>query len=171
MNSHEGIENYLKTIIKVGTVKKFLPAEGRAIVEFPEEKLESWPMLILHPNAAATRDYNVLKEGENVLCLFLPTGRESGFILGSLYRDTFKPAENDAHTRSVVFPDGTRVAYDWEGHELTADVKGTAEVTATGDITLASGGSITIAASGSLNLQSGAGGSWTGGGGINIGGD
>ena len=156
MNSHEGIENYLKTIIKVGVVEEFFPESSTAAVRFPDEKdFKSGPLRILHPNAGNTRDFNVLAKGENVLCLFLPTGRERGFILGALYRDPFPPAESDAHTRSVVFPDGTRVAYDWESKKMDVDCRGDITMKATGNISLKAGGGLSIHADGGTSCTGG----------------
>ena len=52
MNPHEEIEDYLKTIVKVGVVEEFIPASCTAIVRFPDEdNLKSEPLHVLHANA------------------------------------------------------------------------------------------------------------------------
>ena len=175
-----GREAAAPDFIRIGEVTSIDPAKHTARVTFDDDDgVTSAELPVIIPNTIANSDYAMPDIGQDALCVFLSTGKEQGFILGSFYAGEVAPPASSADVRKVKFSDGTVIEYDRAAHKLTADVKGDVEVTATGkvdvtasgNITLSSGGNITIAASGALNLQSGGGGSWTGGGSINIGGN
>ncbi len=166
--------------IRIGEVTSINAAAHTARVTFDDDDgVTSAELPVIVPNSIANSDYAMPDIGQDALCVFLSTGKEQGFLLGSFYAGEVTPPADSADVRRVKFSDGTVIEYDRSAHKLTADVKGDGEVTSTGkidvtaagDITLSSGGSVTITASGALNMQSGGGGSWTGGGSINIGGD
>ncbi len=167
-------------LIRIGEVTSVDTARHTVRVTFDDDDgVTSADLPVIVPNTLKNADYRLPDIGEDALCIFLSTGKEQGFVLGSFYSGEVKPPADSQDVRRVRFDDGTVLEYDRSAHKLTADVKGDVAVTATGkveitangDITLSSGGSVTIAASGALNLQSGSGGSWTGGGSINIGGN
>ena len=51
------------------------------------------------------KDYWIPDIGEPVLCVFLPTGIESGFILGSYYNKKNQAPVLDQNKRTVKFSD------------------------------------------------------------------
>ena len=116
----------LNDLIKVGEVSSIDPATGTARVVFDDEDgTVSYDLPILQRNTYKTKDFHSVTVGEDVLCLFLPTGPEEGFILGSVYAGEVMPKESSGDVRSVVFADGTRVSYDRSTSELVISVLGT----------------------------------------------
>ena len=93
-----------------------------------EDSAVSFDLPVLHTNTFANKDYALPDVGEDVLCLFLPSGPEEGFILGSFYAGEIELPEANKNRRTVVFSDGSRVCYDREAHTLTVTLDGTAIV-------------------------------------------
>lgn len=150
-------DNELLGLIRVGEVASIDPANGTARVTFDDDGITSYDLPVLVRNSYANKDYHMPDIGEDVLCLFLPSGVEQGFILGSFYtpKGCVKPPVSDPNKRRVTFQDGTTLEYDRAQHKLTADVKGEADVTATESVTVASQSDITLAATGDLTLAAG----------------
>ena len=51
------------------------------------------PLPVLYPRTHTERDAWTLRAGEHVVCVFLPYGRETGFILGAYYPGGSGPGE------------------------------------------------------------------------------
>lgn len=119
----DGIGALVANLIRVGEVTSVDPVAFTARVRFEDrDDIESYDLRLIVRRSQGTRDYDVPEVGENVLCLFLPTGVEDGFVLGAYYTD---PAPRPASSASVAvreFEDGTRVEYDRDTHRLTVDV-------------------------------------------------
>ena len=98
------------------------------------------------------KDYWVPDIDEPVICIFLPTGIESGFILGAYYNQKDKPPVIDQNKRTVKFKDGTIIEYDRKQHKLTADVKGDIDIKATGKIDINASGAMNIHSDTSINI-------------------
>ena len=130
------LEAIVKNMIKVGVIESFNEANATARVIFEDIKVKSYDLPIIVKQSQNNKDYWIPDIGESVLCLFLPTGIESGFILGSYYNKKDRPPVTDQNKRTVKFKDGTILEYDRATHKLTADVKGDIELKATGSITL-----------------------------------
>ena len=81
--------------------------------------------LMICRNTFANRDYAMPDIGEDVICVFLPTGTEAGFILGSVYAGEITPPESTIDRRCVVFSDGSEFMYDRAAHVFTASIGGT----------------------------------------------
>ena len=79
----------------------------------------------MHRNTYKTKDFHSVTVGEDVLCLFLPTGPEEGFILGSFYAGEITPPESTKDRRTTVFEDGTVIRYDMASHTATVIIGGT----------------------------------------------
>ena len=99
--------------IKIGEVSSVNPAKGTARVVFDDEdSVVSYDLPVLQTNTYANKDYSLPDVGEDVLCLFLPSGPEEGFILGSFYAGEIELPESSGDVRTVVFSDGARFSYD-----------------------------------------------------------
>lgn len=119
----------LNRIIKIGEVSSVNPAACTARVVFDDDdSLVSYDLPILQRNTYSNQDYQMVQPGEDVLCIFLPTGEEDGFILGSFYAGEIAPPESSQDKRTVVFSDDTRISYDRASHELTITIGGTSMV-------------------------------------------
>ena len=116
----------LNDLIKVGEVSSIDPATGTARVVFDDEDgTVSYDLPILQRNTYKTKDFHSVTVGEDVLCLFLPTGPEEGFILGSFYAGEITPPESTKDRRTTVFEDGTVIRYDMASHTATVIIGGT----------------------------------------------
>ena len=127
-------------MVRVGFVSVRDPDRHRVRVEFQDITggaiVSDW-LQVLAPRAWDDQEYDLPDEGEQVLCLFLPFGRERGFVLGSMYGAASPPVTSgDKWHRK--FKDGTWLEYDRASHELTGVV--------VGDVNLSAGGSITAVA-------------------------
>lgn len=146
------LEAIVKNMIKVGVIESFNEANATARVIFEDIKVKSYDLPIIVKQSQNNKDYWIPDIGESVLCLFLPTGIESGFILGSYYNKKDRPPVTDQNKRTVKFKDGTVLEYDRANHKLTADVKGDIDIKATGNISVNANGAITIHSNTSINL-------------------
>lgn len=116
----------LPDLIKIGEVSSVDPEKCTARVVFDDEdSLVSYDLQILQRNTYENQDYQMVHPGEDVVCLFLGSGQEDGFIIGSLYAGEIKPPEASLDRRTVVFSDDTRVCYDRQEHKLTVTLEGT----------------------------------------------
>lgn len=114
---------FLKSIIRIGEVSSVDAAKGTARVVFDDfDSIVSFDLQVICRNTFANRDYAMPDVGEDVICIFLPTGTEAGFILGSVYAGEITPPENTINRRCVEFSDGSKFTYDRAAHELTASV-------------------------------------------------
>lgn len=122
----EALMAMLCRLIKIGEVSSVDYAKGTARVVFDDDDSSvSFDLPVLHTNTFANKDYALPDPGEDVLCIFLPSGPEEGFIIGSFYAGEIETPENHKNRRTVVFSDGTRVCYDRETHNLTVTIEGT----------------------------------------------
>ncbi len=139
--------------IRVGIVDSTNPAKVTARVKIPDlDDLISHDLQVLQRKTRKDKDYWNPDLEEEVLCLFLGNGLERGFVLGALYNKEDKPPANSQDKRCIVFEDGTRLEYDRKEHKLTADVKGDAVISTTGDIT-AYCNNFEVSAMGSVNIS------------------
>lgn len=123
--NNENIQEALSRLIKIGEVSSVDYAAGTARVAFDDDdSLVSFDLQVLHNNTIANKDYAMPDVGEDVICLFLPSGTE-GFILGSVYAGEITPPETSGAKRTVEFSDGTRISYDRETNQLDVQISGT----------------------------------------------
>lgn len=104
-------------MIFVGIVSKRNDAEGRVTVTRPDrDNQQSAELAVLQRGTHGTKEYWMPAIGDQVVCLHLPNeggkGSGVGYVLGAVYSDKDKPAEQDADVRSTVFPDGSYVRYE-----------------------------------------------------------
>lgn len=146
------LEAIVKNMIKVGIIESFNEENATARVVFQDINIKSYDLPIIVKQSQNNKDYWIPDIGESVLCLFLPTGIESGFILGSYYNKKDRPPVTDQNKRTVKFSDGTILEYDRKTHKLTADVKGDIDIKATGKVDINANGAITINSGTSITL-------------------
>lgn len=103
----------INDLIRTGTVSSINSEKASARVLFEDrDNLVTAELKILFKRTLGTQDYNMVKVGEQVTCLFLPNGVEEGFIIGSYYTDKITPPANDEKKRMIKFDDGSIVEYD-----------------------------------------------------------
>jgi phage baseplate assembly protein V len=113
----------LKNIVRVGSISSIQPSKCTARVAFEDqENVVSYELPILVRGSLENQDYWMPGLGEQVVCLFLPSGNAQGFILGSFYSEADKPPVTDPNKRHIRFSDGTFIEYNLETHTLTIDV-------------------------------------------------
>lgn len=134
-------QELLGSIIKIGEVSSVDAAAGTASVVFDDDDSIVVPdMQVIHRNTFANRDYGMPDIGEDVVCLFLPSGTEEGFILGSVYAGEIEPPAGTIDKRVIEFSDGARFEYDRAEHVFSAKIDKT-EITADADkVEIKSGG-------------------------------
>ncbi|MGN1149822.1 MAG: phage baseplate assembly protein V [Sutterella sp.] len=113
-------------VLKIGSVSSVNPAEATARVLFNDDDgMVSYDLQVLHQNTFGNKDYGLPDVGTDVLCGFLESGGEEGFILGAVYGSGNSTPEASIDKRTVVFKDGTSVSYDRASHMLTVTIDGT----------------------------------------------
>lgn len=119
-------ERQLSMVIRVGEVTATNPAAHKASVTFDDDDGQtSGELPVIVPNTIDNHDHAMPDVGEDVLCVFLPTGTEEGFILGSFYAGNVADPESSQDVRATKFKDDTRIAYDRSSHTYTIDIDGT----------------------------------------------
>ena len=149
-----GYKPDLSDLIRVGEVTSVNPAAMTARVTFDDDDgVTSFDLPILQRNTLNNHDHCCVDVGEDVLCLFLPTGIEEGFILGSFYAGEVQPPSSSGDVRMVEFSDGTKLSYDRSSHKLTGDVKGDVSLTVSGKVSVQAQGAVMAKSSTSITLQ------------------
>lgn len=116
----------INDLIKIGEVSSINPAKCTARVVFADDDgVVSYDLPVLQRNTFKSKDYHMPDVGEDVVCIFLPSGVEEGFIVGSFYAGEVEPPEATENRRTVVFEDGTVARYDKASHKLTLTIDGT----------------------------------------------
>ena len=116
----------LSMVIRVGEVTATNPGAHKVAVTFDDDDGQtSGELPVIIPNSLENHDHAMPDVGEDVLCIFLPTGTEEGFVLGSFYAGNVADPESSQDVRATKFKDDTRIAYDREKHEYTIDIQDT----------------------------------------------
>lgn len=133
-------------IIKIGVVSSVDTATNTARVIFPDrDDLVSNDLQILQRNTGQNKDLSYPDVKENVLCLFLGTGEENGFILGSFYNAKTQPPETNQDLRITRYSDGTEIRYNRKTHEL--------DINAVGKVTIQAAQKTTIKSSVQVDIE------------------
>ena len=149
-----GYKPDLSDLIRVGEVTSVDPVNMTARVTFDDDDgVTSYDLPILQRNTLNNQDHCCVDVGEDVLCLFLPTGIEEGFILGSFYAGEVTPPSDSKDVRMVEFSDGTKLSYDRSSHRLTGDVKGDVSLIVSGTVSVQAQDVVTVKSSTSVTLQ------------------
>ncbi len=118
-----------KVLLKIGEVSSVNPAACTARVVFDDDdSLVSGDLQILQMNSLKNKAYWLPDVGEDVVCIFLGTGVEEGFILGATYAGAVKPPVNSQDKRAVHFADGSFFEYDRSASEFKVEI-GASKVT------------------------------------------
>ena len=129
---NDDVKEILNSLIKIGEVSSVDCARGTARVVFDDDdNLVSNDLQVLQKNTIQNKDYYMPDVGEDVVCIFLPSGTEEGFILGSVYAGDITPPESSANKRTVKFADDTVISYDRAAHQLSISI-GATNITANG---------------------------------------
>lgn len=120
-NSDE-LSKLIANLIRVGEVTSTDPEAMTARVRFIDrDNTESYDMQILTRGSLKDKSYHVPDIGENVVCLFLPSGVEAGFILGAFYPSNVERPAASNDVTCMVFGDGTRIEYNRAANNLLVD--------------------------------------------------
>ena len=119
-------ERQLSMVVRVGEVTATNPGAHKVAVTFDDDDGQtSGELPVLVPNTLENHDHAMPDVGEDVLCIFLPTGTEEGFVLGSFYAGNVADPESSQDVRATKFQDETRIAYDRSSHTYTIDIQDT----------------------------------------------
>jgi len=125
----------VKNLIRVGIVSSVDESKCTARVAFEDRSaVVSYDLPILVRGSLNNKDYWLPDPGEQVVCLFLPSGNAQGFILGSSYSAKDTPPVNDKNKRHISYSDGTLIEYDQATHTLTINAVGVINIVATGNV-------------------------------------
>lgn len=127
------LERKVAGMLRVGVVDTVDRTKCRVTVTFPGD-FKSAGLPVLVKQSVENRDFWMPAIDEQVVCVFLPTGPEVGFVIGSFYSDE-DPIPDGAEAegmRVVEFSDGARVEYSTEESKLRILV-GDLELTMTPD--------------------------------------
>ena len=142
-------------IVRIGQVSAVNTAAATARVLFDDrDGLVSMELPVLQGSVQGAQAYLLPAVGERVLCLFLGSGVEQGFIVGSFYDDDNPPPEsgqviylrisddcfvliNKATKQIVVSTSGEVSITAAGGVSIVGDVNVTGTVTASVDVTAA----------------------------------
>ena len=141
----------LENLIRFGTVAAVQMQPPRVKVKTGTLTTTWLPWLALR--AGADREWDPPTEGEHVI-LLSPSGvLAQGVAITGLFSDHI-PANGERealHRRT--YRDGAVIEYDSAARHLRATLPGTAEINATGNISLTSGANITLTAAGNVAIS------------------
>lgn len=141
----------LENIVRFGTVEAVQMQPPRVQVKSGNITTAWRPWLNLR--AGADREWDPPTIGEQVVLLSPSGNLAQGVVLAGLFSDLI-PANGEReglHRRT--YRDGAVIEYDSIAKHLRATLPGTAEINATGDITLTSAANITITAAGNVAIS------------------
>lgn len=142
----EALERIVSRMIRVGVVATY-PERGTVRVRFPDQDSEvSYEMRVLTRKTHRDRDYWMPDVGEQVLCAFLPYGREQGFVLGAFYSSADPVPVADQEVRRVEFANGAYVEHDRRTGNVRVETPGEVEVRAKGTVRIVSATQVVIMA-------------------------
>lgn len=125
----EALESMVRQILRPGTVTSVLEDQARVRVKLPDcDGMESKALPVLFPKTHKNKSYDLPDVGEQVLCLFLPTGLEQGFVLGASYSEADPVPVQDRNKTHYAWPDGTKMEYDRADHTLTINISGPVKI-------------------------------------------
>lgn len=142
--------------LKVGTVSSVNAAEGTARVYFPDDDdLVSYDLQVVHTFAHQNKEYAMPDVGADVVCGFLSSGSEEGFILGGVFTKGNPPPESSLDVWARHFADGSKIRYDRSSHVLSVTINET-KITANRDnITVEAPKKITVKGGQQVDVEGG----------------
>lgn len=123
------LEQKVNSLVRVGVVSSVDREKCRVRVAFSGDFVSGWlPVLVkqtgLAPDPGGNRDYWMPDVKEQVTCIFLPTGAEAGFVLGSFYsnQDSIPEGAEAPGMRVTEFDDGARFECDTKASKYSVTV-------------------------------------------------
>ena len=148
------IQEAMSHLIRVGKVVSTATGKSTVRVQFADaDDMVSYDMGVIYPRTHKDKHYNVPDIGDQVVCLFLGNGMETGFVLGATYNEQDSVPVDSQDVDHVTYEDGTVVEYDRKSHTLKADVKGQAEIKAEKHIKAEAGTTIEAEAADFIRLK------------------
>lgn len=144
----------LENLFQIGKVVSVNDAAGTCRVVMPDaDDMESFDLRVLQAKTHKDKQYIMPDVGEMVLCAFLPSGNEQGFVLGAYYSATDPVPVTTRDKWHVEFKDGATIEYDRKLHVLSANIPGDATIKTTGNITATADGTINGTSKKSITLK------------------
>lgn len=125
--------------LRTGKVSSINYKTTTARVEFDDTPGKiSKPLQVLTDHTNTERSYSMPSVKENVVCIFLPGSDEGfGFILGSYSSEKNLPKDT-GKMKYIIFPDGTKIKYNFETHLLEIDCVGDVDIKGANNINISS---------------------------------
>lgn len=148
------LEATLARLVRVAEVVSTNPGRGAVCVKFLDAggTVSAW-LPVLARKTHRDADYQMPDIGQPVLCLFLPGGREVGFVLGSAYTARHQPPVASQDKWHKSWEDGTWLEYDRAGHVLSGHVEGDVQIDVSGGIEISAGENREIVVSKNQDLE------------------
>lgn len=144
----------LGNLFQIGKVTSVSDAAGTCRVVMPDaDNMESFDLRVLQAKTHKDKQYIMPDVGEMVLCAFLPSGNEQGFVLGAYYSETDPVPVTTRDKWHARFKDGATIEYDRNTHVLSAVIPGDANIKTTGNISAIADGTITGTSKKSITLN------------------
>lgn len=96
----------IRDLIRIGKVTEVIGHRVRVTFE-DRDNMVSNPLAVLQSFTGVNKKIEIPSLDERVLCVFLPTGLEDGFVVGSFYDDENQPP---AANNKTVYEDGSSIS-------------------------------------------------------------
>jgi len=125
------LEKILHRLIRVGVVTQVYPEKGTVRVEIADlDDVISYELPVLFRKTCKDKDYWMPDVGEHVVCVFLPTGAEQGFVIGAFYSHKDKTPVADQEIRRIEFSNGAFVEHDRKTGNMRINTPGDIKIEA-----------------------------------------
>lgn len=135
MKELQATHNESSATLRFGEVTEIDGSNCLVKVWFDDLEMESHWLPVLQHATFGDKTYVMPRKGCQVAALLDPFG-EDGVVLGGIYSEADPPPVTDPAKFHKTFDDGTVIEYDTATHKLSADIKGKADIQATGPVTL-----------------------------------
>lgn len=150
------LEERLAQTARVGVVVAVFAERGTVRVQLGDaDALVTHELPVLFTKTHADKELAMPDMGEHVLCVFLPTGAETGFVVGAFYSQADAVSVASPDVWHWTFRDGAVIEYDRAAHVLRAEIPGDVRVAAAGNIEAAAEKDITAAAGEKAEVSAG----------------
>lgn len=142
-----------RVLLKIGEVSSVNPQSCTARVVFDDDDgLVSGDLQILQMNSLKNKGYWLPDVGEDVVCAFLGTGVEEGFILGATYAGAVEPPASSQDKRAVHFSDGSFFEFDRSASEFKVEI-GASKVTINKERITAEAATVEVKAASKVEIE------------------
>jgi len=133
------LEKKVERFVRVGVVTQVYPEKGTVRVKFADlDDVVSYELPVLVRKTYKDKDYWMPDIGEHVVCVFLPTGAEQGFVVGAFYSKEDKVPAKSVDIKRIELGNGAYMEWDRKA--------GTLRIFAPGEISIVSGTHILLIA-------------------------